>query len=65
VIAIRTAVITREEARQSYLLSEEELSAWEIALDKKGIPGLRSGVRQSYGPAPARVEAAPVSHEIG
>jgi len=41
VVATRTGVITREEACQRYLLSEEELAAWESAFDRSGIPGLR------------------------
>jgi len=41
VVATRTGVITREEACRRYLLSEEELAAWERAFDRSGIPGLR------------------------
>ncbi len=41
VVATRSGVITREEACRRYLLSEEELAAWESAFDRSGIAGLR------------------------
>ena len=41
VVAMRTGVITREEACERYLLSDEELTGWEAAFDRGGIPGLR------------------------
>ena len=41
VVATRAGVITREEACRRYTLSEEELTAWETAFDRCGIPGLR------------------------
>jgi hypothetical protein len=41
VVATRTGLITRDEACRRYLLSEEELAAWERAFDRSGIPGLR------------------------
>jgi hypothetical protein len=47
VVALRAGVISRAEAFDRYLLSEEELAAWEMAFDKWGIPGLRSGIRYS------------------
>jgi hypothetical protein len=47
VVAIRTGVITREEACRRYLLSEEELAGWERAFDRSGIPGLRIANRYS------------------
>jgi hypothetical protein len=45
VIAVRTGIIARAEASERYALSEEELRAWEIAFQRSGIPGLRSGIR--------------------
>jgi len=48
VFAARSGIITREEAYRRYLLSPEELAAWEAALDQNGIPGLRSTRQQSY-----------------
>ena len=62
-VAIRTAVITRKEARERYLLSEEELRGWEAAFDRTGIPGLRSGVQQPY--RPSKSVPAPLSPELG
>jgi Protein of unknown function (DUF1153) len=47
-VAVRTGVITREEACQRYLLSEEEFAGWEVAFDRAGIPGLRVTRLQSY-----------------
>jgi hypothetical protein len=41
VVATRAGLITREEACSRYLLSDEELAAWERAFDRSGIPGLR------------------------
>jgi Protein of unknown function (DUF1153) len=41
VVAIRTGVLSREEACERYLISDEELALWEAAFDQSGIPGLR------------------------
>ena len=38
--AIRVGAITRDEACARYLLSLEELAAWEIGFDKAGTAGL-------------------------
>jgi hypothetical protein len=48
VLAARNGIISREEAYRRYLLSPEELAAWEAALDRNGIPGLRSTRQQNY-----------------
>lgn len=48
VAATRAGAISRKEACERYLLSLEELAAWEAALDQNGIPGLRSTRQQSY-----------------
>jgi hypothetical protein len=48
VAAIRTGMIGREEACARYLLSDEELASWEAALDRNGVPGLRTTRQQSY-----------------
>jgi hypothetical protein len=58
VVAVGTGVISRAEACERYLLSEEELAGWEMALDKRGIPGLRRGIRCSH-PSAAKKSAAP------
>jgi hypothetical protein len=47
IVATRTGVITRDEACQRYVLSEEELAAWEMAFDRSGIPGLRISNRHA------------------
>jgi len=51
VVATRTGVITREEACQRYLLSDEELASWEAAFDRSGIPGLRVTGHRLHRPA--------------
>ena len=48
VAAARSGVISREEACARYSMSDEELLAWEQALDKNGVPGLRTTRLQSY-----------------
>jgi len=54
VIAIRAGVLNRKEACERYMLSLEELAAWETALDQNGIPGLRVTRLQIYRGAPFR-----------
>jgi hypothetical protein len=48
VLAARNRVISREEAWRRYAISPEEFAAWETALDRYGIPGLRSTRQQIY-----------------
>jgi hypothetical protein len=48
VAAARAGLISREEACARYMLSDEELVAWERALDQNGVPGLRSTRLQCY-----------------
>ena len=48
VAATRAGVISRDEACERYSLSEEELIAWEQALDQNGVPGLRTTRLQCY-----------------
>ncbi len=47
VAAARAGLISREEACARYMLSDEELVAWERAFDQNGVPGLRSTRLQS------------------
>jgi Protein of unknown function (DUF1153) len=54
VVAIRAGVLTRQEACQRYMLSLAELGAWETALDRNGIPGLRVTRLQIYRDVPLR-----------
>jgi hypothetical protein len=39
--AVRNGLLTREEVRARYLLSEEELSAWQADFERNGIAGLQ------------------------
>ena len=48
VAAVRTDVITLEEACRRYQLSKEEFLAWQRAFEVHGLPGLRSTRIQSY-----------------
>jgi Protein of unknown function (DUF1153) len=48
VVATRTGILSRTEARQRYMLSDEELVGWEVAFDRRGIPGLRSASLHLY-----------------
>ena len=52
VVAVRAGVLGRQEACERYLLSPEELAAWETALDENGIPGLRVTRLQIYRNSP-------------
>jgi hypothetical protein len=65
VIAVRTGIIARAEACERYALSEEELTAWEIAFQRSGIPGLRSGIRNCYGSPAEPGPAQPLSSGLG
>ena len=42
VVAIRSGILTRADAYERYMLSEEELSGWEEAFDLDGIAGLQA-----------------------
>jgi hypothetical protein len=64
VIAVRNGSIARADACERYALSEEELAGWEVAFDRRGIPGLRSGVRNSYARRANNIPAQPISHEL-
>ena len=48
VAAVRAGVLSSQEACERYMLSLEELAAWETALDENGIPGLRVTRLQIY-----------------
>jgi hypothetical protein len=48
VAAARAGMISRDEACARYMMSDEELVAWERALDQNGVPGLRTTRLQSY-----------------
>ena len=63
VVATRAGLISREEARARYMLSDEELVAWERDLDQNGVPGLRSTRLQCYRPnrLPAHRQSRPAA----
>jgi hypothetical protein len=46
--AVRNGSISLEEARERYKLSSEEFLAWERAIDRYGVPGLRATRVQIY-----------------
>lgn len=48
IAASRAGLLSREEARIRYMLSEEEFAEWERAFDCNGVPGLRTTRLQSY-----------------
>ena len=48
VLAVRRGVLTLDEARRRYMLSPEEFAAWERAIDRHGIYGLRATRFQVY-----------------
>jgi hypothetical protein len=52
--AVRSGVISLEEACRRYRLSHEEFRAWEEAIDAFGTPGLRATRFQLYRGAPPR-----------
>jgi hypothetical protein len=54
VAALRAGVLSWQEASERYMLSLEELSAWEAALDRNGIPGLRVTRLQIYRDIPLK-----------
>jgi len=48
VAAVRAGVITLEEARRRYQLSEEKFLAWQRAFEAYGLPGLRTTRIKNY-----------------
>ena len=46
VAAIRSKVLSMDEARERYMLNEEELLSWKEAIDRNGIAGLQAGPRE-------------------
>ena len=48
VLATRAGIISREEAYERYMLSPEELAAWETVFDQNGIRSLRVTRLQDY-----------------
>lgn len=48
VIALEAGLITREEALQTWSLSEEELNAWRRAVARHGVGALKATAVQKY-----------------
>lgn len=48
VAAVRSGLLTFEEACQRYSLSEEEFKSWQSLLDHHGLNGLRATRMQEY-----------------
>jgi len=48
VAAVRLGVLSLQDACQRYQLSVEEFLAWQRALDRHGVPGLRTTRLQIY-----------------
>jgi hypothetical protein len=61
VVATRMGILSRIEACQRYMLSDEELADWEVAFDRWGVPGLRSASLHLHrdGPKPSEQSATP------
>lgn len=53
VAAVRGGLLTAEEACARYSLSEEEFDGWRKAIEKHGMPGLRTTRIQHYRGAPS------------
>ena len=56
VTAVRSGLISLEEACQRYTLSVEEYLSWERAIERHGLPGLRITRLQDYRGEPNRPE---------
>jgi hypothetical protein len=54
VAAVRSGLLTFEEACERYRLSEEEFQSWMNLLDRHGVRGLRATRMQEYRPADER-----------
>ena len=48
VAAVRGGLLTLEEACERYKLTAEEFLAWQSAIDRHGLPGLRTTRIQQY-----------------
>jgi hypothetical protein len=58
VAAVRSGILTFEEACERYRLSEEEFKAWMDLLDHHGMRGLRATRMQEYRPVDERSREA-------
>jgi len=53
VAAVRGGLLTLDQACERYNLTHEEFDAWRAAIEKHGLPGLRTTRIQHYRAAPA------------
>ncbi|WP_443023796.1 CtrA inhibitor SciP [Sneathiella sp.] len=53
VAAVRGGLISLDDACRRYTLSVEEFLSWQKAIDKHGLPGLRTTRIQDYRPSEA------------
>ena len=59
-VAVQHGLITREEVRRRYELSEEEFSSWQWSFETYGVGGLRiKHIQQDRGGHSARLAKAP------
>lgn len=58
VAAVRSGLLTFEEACERYTLSEEEFKSWIDLLDQHGLRGLRATRMQEYRPVEERIRDA-------
>ncbi|MDE1901122.1 MAG: DUF1153 domain-containing protein [Alphaproteobacteria bacterium] len=58
VAAVRSGLLTFEEACERYRLSDEEFHSWMNLLDRHGVRGLRATRMQEYRPADERHHGA-------
>jgi hypothetical protein len=61
VAAVRSQLLTFEEACQRYRLSEEEFKSWMNLLDRHGLRGLRATRVQEYRPVDERATRTPAA----
>ena len=60
--AVRSGLLTLEEAGERYMLTEDEFQSWAKAIDEKGIAGLRATLRERRkAPRQAVAEAGAVT----
>lgn len=66
VAAVRGGLVTLDEACRRYALSVEEFLSWQRAIDKHGLPGLRTTRIQLYrdADAPNDRRTGPTSNRI-
>jgi hypothetical protein len=54
ILGVRAGLLSPQQACGRYVISPEELAAWETTFDRNGIPGLRSTRIQIYRHAPLK-----------